>query len=205
MIVKGKSNIILDNFFKVEETELIDQNEDGTINSKFKRLNVNNKDSVAAVVYNIDTDKIVLVRQFRYSVFKKFNISRFFEIPTGLVEAGEHLIPALRREILEETGYEQKDDKKFVFLTTFFPLAGITSETTSIYLVIVGDENKVSSGGGVKEENEIIEVVEVSFKDMEHYINGIIEDGKSLIGLMFAKDKILQYRTENNASKGIII
>lgn len=44
--------------------------------------------------------KLVLIRQFRYAIG-----SVYFEIPAGVVDAGESPLEAARRELLEETGY----------------------------------------------------------------------------------------------------
>jgi 8-oxo-dGDP phosphatase len=47
-----------------------------------------------------DTGEIVLIRQFRYGVKDVY-----YELCAGVVDSGEELLVAAKRELLEETGY----------------------------------------------------------------------------------------------------
>lgn len=53
------------------------------------------------VILAIDHDSILLERQYRYAVTKYL-----YEIPAGIINKGETAVQAVRRELLEETGYE---------------------------------------------------------------------------------------------------
>ena len=52
-------------------------------------------------VYRKDPDKLVILRQFRYPV-----TDYIYEVPAGLVDAGETPVEAAVREMKEETGFD---------------------------------------------------------------------------------------------------
>lgn len=57
-------------------------------------------DGVVIVVPFTKDGKVVLIRQYRPAVNKSV-----VELPAGLIENGEEVIAACRRELIEETGY----------------------------------------------------------------------------------------------------
>lgn len=63
-------------------------------------------DSVQVVAENEDGN-ILLVRQYRFGIGKYL-----YELPGGLIDAGEEPLVAARRELVEETGYTASSWKK---------------------------------------------------------------------------------------------
>ena len=61
-----QTNRLLDDFFKVDEAFLQFEQFDGEMSPTVRRLNFERGDGVAALVLNADTDKLILVRQYRY-------------------------------------------------------------------------------------------------------------------------------------------
>ena len=96
---------LLDGFFKVDEITLRHELADGRMSPPLRRLNLDRGSGVAALLYNRTTQKIVLVRQFRYPASLE-GPGWILEIVAGMHEAGEVPEDTMRREILEETGYE---------------------------------------------------------------------------------------------------
>ncbi len=137
---------------------------------------------VAAVVYLEDTKKIILVEQFRYSATSKSN-GWTLEIVAGLKEKHEDIETALKREVLEETGYQAKSWQK---IYGYFPNIGFTNQFLHLYLVKSSTKNKIAKGGGVLEEKEDIKVHELSINNITEKLHqGFFIDSKTIIGLQW--------------------
>lgn len=96
-----------------------------------------------------DQEQVILVEQFRVPIGQSV-----IELPAGLVGddlAGEDLMEAGKRELLEETGYEALAIRPILDSPTS---AGMTSERTVI--AFAHPVRKVSAGGGVDGENIVI-------------------------------------------------
>lgn len=80
--------------------------------------------SVGAVV--VDDDKVLLLWRHR------FTTDRWgWEIPAGWADEGEDPELAVRREILEETGYQASTVEA---LMTYTPMTGISSQVYQVFL-----------------------------------------------------------------------
>ena len=77
--------------------------------------------SDGVIVYATCQDKVVLVRQYRYPVG-----GYVYEFPAGLVEPGEDVVAAARREIFEETGLHLTVKGS---LPPYFTTVGMTDES----------------------------------------------------------------------------
>ena len=102
-------------------------------------------------VYRPDPGKLVVIRQFRYPVN-----GYIYEVPAGLVDAGEDPAEAAVREMKEETGLDfvpLKADE--MFCKPLFSSIGMTDE--SVATVYGCSTGQVSREG--LEDNEEIEVV----------------------------------------------
>ncbi len=119
-------------------------------------------------------DKILLVKQYRYSVGEAI-----YELPAGKLEYGEHPFEAAKRELREETGYLGSDweDLGFIYTT-----AGICNEKLYLYKAKAGDFL-----GQKPDENEIIEYYEFDKNQVFDMIkHGVINDAKTICALMRA-------------------
>jgi 8-oxo-dGDP phosphatase len=74
-----------------------------------------------------DTDRILLIRQYRHPVGRLL-----WEIPAGLRDvAGEDLLRTAQRELLEEAGYRARDWR---VLADYFSSPGFSTERLRVYL-----------------------------------------------------------------------
>ena len=112
----------------------------------FERVNCA---GIVGIVPFTDNNEVILIRQFRPPV-KGFVI----ELPAGLVDGGEDFEAAVRRELIEETGYEAADVR---FLMDGPMSSGASSEILSVY-VATGLRHV---GIGKRDETEDIEVIVV--------------------------------------------
>jgi ADP-ribose pyrophosphatase len=179
--------LLADDFFQLEEAYVAFEKHDGTMSAPVRRLDLKRKDAVCALVINRAKGTVVLVRQFRYAALERGQ-GWPLEIVAGLIDAGEEPIDAIRREILEETGFAVGALTK---LFTFYPSPGITSERGILFVCDTEGEAPVAAGGGLAEESEDIEVLQVPFAEAFDMVErGDIYDGKTIIGLLWLKDRL---------------
>jgi ADP-ribose pyrophosphatase len=115
---------------------------------------------------------ILLIRQYRHAAEKIL-----YELPAGRIEPGEKLIPAARRELIEETGYRAKLWSR---LTRYYASPGFLSEAMNILLA-----EDLTLGLATPEDDEKIELHMTPLSEVLRLIHaGKIEDGKTLIGVL---------------------
>ena len=110
--------------------------------------------------YSPEEKKFYLIKQFRpfYFVRKK---PLKYEIVGGLVDKGETIKNALKREIMEEIGVKTQSLRK---LTTYCPVPGYSDEIVHVYFAEV-DKIKKSNLYN-KFENEEIKIFKLSLNQL---------------------------------------
>ena len=141
----------------------------------------NNEDKIDAVVIcalHKAQNKLVLINQYRVPINKYI-----YELPAGLVDNNEDIETSVRRELKEETGYSAKNIK---LIHKFFTSAGFSNQ--KIYIFLATGLNK---GEPEFDEDEIIEKYEIDINEARNMvINNEIEDAKTAIGILLAKELI---------------
>jgi ADP-ribose pyrophosphatase len=110
-----------------------------------------------------------LIRQYRYAID-----DYILEVPAGALEKGEEPLAAAGRELIEETGFTAQtfDPRGFIITTP-----GYTDEM--IYLFEA--RGLSPSTQFEKDEDEVIEVMDVPLKDLNCMIrDGVIVDAKTI-------------------------
>jgi len=125
-------------------------------------------DGVIGVVPFTDKGEVILIRQFRPPV-NGFVI----ELPAGLVDQGEPFEQAVRRELVEETGYEAGEVQ---FLTEGPMSSGASSEILSVY-VATGLRHV---GIGQRDETEDIEVIVVPLSQIMEKLDALKNNGDQI-------------------------
>ena len=132
----------------------------------------------SVVVLAVDTESnpkdpgILLIRQYRHAAGKFL-----LELPAGRIEPGEKLIPAGKRELIEETGYRAKRWSRH---TNYYASPGFLTETMTILLA-----EGLTLGEAAPEDDEKIDVHMTPLSEVLRLIHaGKIEDGKTLIGVL---------------------
>ena len=137
-----------------------------SLNKKIKPYKINREilevgDVVFALCYSPEEKKFYLIKQFRpfYYVRKE---KYKFELVGGLVDKGETLTQALKREIKEEIGVKTLKLKK---LTKYCPVPGYSDEIVHVYYAEV--ENIKDSHLYNKFENEEIKVSKLNLNQIK--------------------------------------
>lgn len=143
--------------------------------------------AAAALLYNTEKQTVILVKQFRLPAYMNGVETGFMlEVPAGILENNDGSAEdAMKREILEETGYKVP---KLTKIYDAFATPGGSTERFSCFVGEYSDEMKVENGGGLDDENEDIEIVEMPFKVAIEKINsGGIIDAKTIMLLQYAQ------------------
>ena len=148
---------------------------------KAKRLAFHRGDSVAIVLYESDTDSVLLTNQFRYPT-TQHDEGWILEIPAGSLEKDENPSSCMEREVLEELGYQINDPQ---LISQFYTSPGGSTERLSLFYAEVTSEDKIKTGGGVESEHEDIQLVKVPVPEIGVYLSEKIVDAKTIIGLQW--------------------
>ena len=122
------------------------------------------------------SNRYILIRQFRPPTK-----SSILEFPAGLVDSGEDVQKAAKRELMEETGYSGKIEKQSPFL---FSSPGIISEKISFVNVSVDENNYKNKEPMAKvEPGEFIKVFLKYPEEISEFFNseskkGVLFDSK---------------------------
>jgi nudix-type nucleoside diphosphatase (YffH/AdpP family) len=184
-----RQRYLLNDVFRVEEVFLRFEKFDGTMSNTIRRLNFDRGDSVAVLVYNLDTQKLLLIEQFRYPTYHK-GPGWIIETIAGIVDEGEPPEETARREAHEETGLNVENVE---FIASFYPSPGGSSERIFLYYVEISGENaKHDAVGGLAFENENIRTLEISLEDaLEQVRKGEIRDVKTIMGIYWLENRFL--------------
>ena len=171
---------VYDGYLKVNEATIKDTLENGTV-LEYKRQKVESCDAVAGLIYNTDTESVVLVRQHRYPTQKNGRNGFVYEVVAGKMDKkGEEPQKTFIREALEEVGYNIKE-KNIEYCSWCYTSPGYTSERTHYFLATVTNKDKVkNAGGGVKDEHENIEICEIHYLQFRSMMD-TLEDAKTKI------------------------
>jgi nudix-type nucleoside diphosphatase (YffH/AdpP family) len=92
---------------------------------------------------------------------------------------------AIRRETEEETGYKVRAVEKVL---EAYMSPGSVTEILYLFVAEYTKEMKVSEGGGLEEEEEDIEVLEMPYAQALQMVRtGEIKDGKTILLLQYAE------------------
>lgn len=137
------------------------------------------------LLYNPAAATVILTRQFRLPTFLNGNkTGMLIETCAGLLEK-ESPEESIRRETEEETGYKISSPKKIMEM---YMSPGSVSEILYFFVAEYSAQMKVGEGGGLEEENEDIEVLEMPFaKALAMVRSGEIRDAKTILLLQYAQ------------------
>src|SRR3954447_9364847 len=160
---------------------------DGTLQEKTNEV-YNMGNAVTVLLYNTQQKTVILTKQLRLPSYINGNKSgMLLEACAGKIE-NESPEESVKREIEEETGYKVPSAKK-IFEAYTSP--GTITELLYFFVAEYNASMKVSDGGGLKEEKEDVEVIEIPFEQaMKMIATGEIKDAKTIMLLLYAKTRL---------------
>lgn len=141
-------------------------------------------DETAVLLYEVDTHRVLLVRQFRAPMLNRLGDGAaedafMNETVAGMIDAGESPEAAATRETLEETGHRLARLER---VCLFYSSPGGTSERIYLFLGEVRSHDRPEIGGGLRAEGEAIDLVAVSPEALAADIaSGVVQDPKILL------------------------
>lgn len=135
------------------------------------------------LLYNRSQRTVILTRQFRLPTFINGNPSgMLIEACAGLLDK-DNAIDCIRREVEEETGYRVQEVCK-IFEAYMSP--GSVTEILHFFIAEYDGSMKAHRGGGLEQEQEDIEVLELPFDEALLMIGyGRIKDAKTIMLLQY--------------------
>ncbi|WP_241580792.1 NUDIX domain-containing protein [Rosenbergiella nectarea] len=185
--------ILSDDWYSLKKYTVDYQRIDGS-HQIFSREVYNKGDGVTVFLYNRAQQSIILTRQFRLPLKIQGDSGVLIETAAGLLE-GEDPITRIRAEIEEETGYRIQQVSK-IFDAWMSP--GAVTEKLHFFIAEYTPHDRINSGGGIFEEGEDIEVLELSFEQAVTMMQqGEINDAKTIMLLQYAIiNKVLDAETQ---------
>jgi GDP-mannose pyrophosphatase NudK len=137
------------------------------------------------LLYNKANQTVILTRQFRMPTYLNGNEQGYMiETCAGLLDK-DNPEDCIRKETEEETGYKISSVQK-AFEAYMSP--GSVTEILYFFTAEYTKDMKVSDGGGLEEETEHIEVLELPFiKALDMVKTGEIKDAKTIMLLQYAQ------------------
>ena len=133
------------------------------------------KKEVVAIIAELENE-IFFVKQYRPAIKKEL-----LEIPAGLVEKGEDIVEAAKREFEEEIGYRANNLEK---ICTYYNSAGVNAG--QYHLFYASDLEKTHQH---LDENEFLEIVRIPVNKINIFA---FEDSKTIIALSYLNIKKLK-------------
>ncbi|MDB5231782.1 MAG: GDP-mannose pyrophosphatase [Chitinophagaceae bacterium] len=179
-----KTEILSDNWYTLKKVTYNFRKKDGTWQTQ-NREAYDRGNGATILLYNKENRTVILTRQFRLPTFINGNPSgMMIETCAGLLDK-DNAEDCIRRETEEETGYQVTEVKK-VFEAYMSP--GSVTEILYFFVAEYAERMKINEGGGVADEQEDVEVLELKFdRAFEMMKTGEINDAKTIMLLQYVK------------------
>ncbi|MEP7267096.1 MAG: GDP-mannose pyrophosphatase NudK [Saprospiraceae bacterium] len=182
-----KKEILSDNWYTLNKVTFEQKDKDGNVHTVSREV-YDRGNGAAILLHNKENGTIILTRQFRMPTYINGNKDgMLIEVCAGLLD---NLNPeeCIRKETEEETGYRVKEVKKVM---EAYMSPGSVTELLHFFIAEYEPKMKVSAGGGLEDDHENIEVLELRFdKALEMIKTGEIKDAKTIM--------LIQYLQINN-------
>jgi GDP-mannose pyrophosphatase NudK len=180
------TEILSDNWYTLNKVTYSVLKKDGTTETQSREA-YDRGNGAVILLYNRVSNTVILTRQFRLPTYINGNATgMLIEACAGLLD-NDNPEDCIKRETEEETGYKISKVEK-IFEAYMSP--GSVTEILYFFIAEYSHEMKINDGGGLEEEGENIEVLELSFEESLKMIDtGEIKDAKTIMLLQHLKIK----------------
>jgi nudix-type nucleoside diphosphatase (YffH/AdpP family) len=180
--------LLSDNHYTLKTTTFEWRRNDGTWQTQHRET-YDRGNGATLLPYNLTQRTVLLVRQFRYPAYVNGYDDLLIEAAAGLLDDASPE-ERIRAEAEEEIGY-RLHDVRHVFEAFMSP--GAVTEKLHFFVAEYEPSMKIGSGGGIADEGEEIEVLEISIDEALAMIaDGRIVDAKTIMLLQHAALKIFR-------------
>jgi len=179
-----KTELLSDNWYILNKVTVDYQKKDDTWDTQVREV-YDRGNGAAILLYNQLKGTVILTRQFRLPTYLNGNKSgMMIEACAGLLDE-DSPEACIIRETEEETGYRIHSAKKII---EAYMSPGALTEILHLFIAEYDPSMKVSAGGGLENEHEEIDIIEIPFDQAYVMIEaGEIKDAKTIMLLQYAK------------------
>lgn len=181
-----KTEILSDNWYTLKKVTFNIKKENGNTETQSREA-YDRGNGAVILLYNTHTKNVILTRQFRLPTYINGNLDgMLIEACAGLLD-NDNPEDCIKRETEEETGYKISKVEK-IFEAYMSP--GSVTEILHFFIAEYSDDMKINEGGGLEEEGENIEVLQLEFDETLSMIDkGEIKDAKTIMLLQHLRLK----------------
>lgn len=181
-----KTEILSDNWYTLKKVTFNIKKENGETETQSREA-YDRGNGAVILLYNTTSKNVILTKQFRLPTYINGNSTgMLIEACAGLLD-NDNPEDCIKRETEEETGYKISKVEK-IFEAYMSP--GSVTEILHFFIAEYSDDMKINDGGGLEEEGENIEVLELEFnKTLSMIDNGEIKDAKTIMLLQHLRLK----------------
>lgn len=178
------TRILSDNWYTLKKITYNVKQIDGTVTTQTREA-YDRGNGAVILLYNKEQGTVILTRQFRLPTYINGNADGYLiECCAGLLDK-DNAEDCIRKETQEETGYKITDVRK-IFEAYMSP--GSVTEILHFFIAAYDKTMQVSAGGGLAEEQENIEVLELPFTEaLKLMATNQIRDAKTIMLLQYAQ------------------
>ena len=181
-VITRERRVLADAWARLESVRFDYRDRNGEWQSQVREI-YQRGHGAAILLHDVERRTVVLVRQFRYPAHEAERRGFLLEVPAGMLEDDDPAATVVA-ETEQETGYRIGAP---VFLFAAYVSPGSVTERIHYFAAPYEPGARVGEGGGLSDEGEDIEVLEVDIDEACAWIrDGRIEDAKTIVLLQHA-------------------